>query len=131
MTTSMLADAAELERIDVILDDTPVIHGMLAAPREKPCEIVACVDTHAAPLSINAAPRDPATYEDPHRFDITRQATDSHAFGQDPHTCAIAELRTALTTFLRRLPACGCNAERPSAPAPPSRSTSHSGDRTN
>ncbi|RVW01943.1 cytochrome P450 [Rhodococcus xishaensis] len=60
-------------------------------------------------FSINAALRDPAVYEDPHRFDITRRATSMLAFGQGPHSCAgswlaLAELNTALTILLDRLP---------------------------
>ncbi|MGW5641684.1 cytochrome P450 [Saccharopolyspora sp. NPDC003752] len=60
-------------------------------------------------FSINAALRDPAAYPNPHRYDITRRAADMLAFGQGPHTCAgtwlaLAELRTALSILLRRLP---------------------------
>lgn len=60
-------------------------------------------------FSINAALRDPAVHEDPHRFDITRRATSMLAFGQGPHSCAgswlaLAELNTALTILLTRLP---------------------------
>ncbi|MEU6037662.1 cytochrome P450 [Actinomadura sp. NPDC047616] len=60
-------------------------------------------------FSINAALRDPAVYPDPHRFDITRRETAMLAFGQGPHTCAgtwlaLAELTTALSVLLQRLP---------------------------
>ncbi|TWG07740.1 cytochrome P450 [Saccharopolyspora dendranthemae] len=60
-------------------------------------------------FSINAALRDPAKFADPHRFDVTRRETAMLAFGQGPHTCAgtwlaLAELRTALTVLLERLP---------------------------
>lgn len=60
-------------------------------------------------FSINAALRDPAVHDDPHRFDITRRSSDLLAFGQGPHTClgtwfAVAELQVALKVLLRRLP---------------------------
>ncbi len=60
-------------------------------------------------FSINAAHRDPAVYSDPHRFDITRREQTMLSFGQGPHNCAgtwlaLAELETALTTLLKRLP---------------------------
>ncbi|MEU5852259.1 cytochrome P450 [Saccharopolyspora shandongensis] len=60
-------------------------------------------------FSINAALRDPAVYEQPDEFDISRRQTTMLAFGQGPHSCAgnwlaIAELTTALKVLLQRLP---------------------------
>lgn len=60
-------------------------------------------------FSINAAHRDPAQWPDPHRFDITRRKTAMLSFGQGTHSCAgnwlaLAELETALTALLERLP---------------------------
>ena len=60
-------------------------------------------------FAITAAHRDPAQWPDPHRFDITRRKTAMLAFGQGPHSCAgnwlaLAELETALTSLLGRLP---------------------------
>ena len=60
-------------------------------------------------FSINAANRDPDVYPDPHDFDITRRKQAMLSFGRGPHSCAgnwlaIAELETALTALLQRLP---------------------------
>ncbi|MEV0686711.1 cytochrome P450 [Nocardia sp. NPDC050378] len=60
-------------------------------------------------FSINAALRDPAVYERPDEFDISRRKQVMLAFGQGPHSCAgnwlaIAELTTALKVLLQRLP---------------------------
>ncbi|GEM30280.1 cytochrome P450 [Nocardia neocaledoniensis NBRC 108232] len=75
------------------------------------------VDWHGIPIppltpmifSINAALRDPAVFERPDEFDITRRQMTMLAFGQGPHSCAgnwlaIAELTVALQVLLRRLP---------------------------
>ncbi|WP_336081902.1 cytochrome P450 [Nocardia sp. SSK8] len=60
-------------------------------------------------FSINAAHRDPAVYERPDEFDITRKKMTMLSFGQGVHSCAgnwlaIAELTTALRVLLDRLP---------------------------
>ncbi|GAA4862085.1 cytochrome P450 [Saccharopolyspora rosea] len=60
-------------------------------------------------FAITAANRDPAVYPEPDRFDITRRVLPSTAFGGGPHSClgvwlAQAELRTALSVLLARLP---------------------------
>ena len=60
-------------------------------------------------FSINAAHRDPAVYERPDVFDITRKKMSMLSFGQGVHSCAgnwlaIAELSTALRVLLERLP---------------------------
>lgn len=60
-------------------------------------------------FSINAAHRDPAVYDRPDDFDITRKKTVMLSFGQGPHSCAgnwlaIAELQTALALLRQRLP---------------------------
>ena len=60
-------------------------------------------------FSINAAHRDPAVYECPDDFDLTRKKTVMLSFGQGPHSCAgnwlaLAELRAALSILLQRLP---------------------------
>ena len=56
-------------------------------------------------LSYAAANRDPSVFEDPHRFDITRENARKHlAFGTGPHVCTGARLaRMQLRALLRQL----------------------------
>jgi pimeloyl-[acyl-carrier protein] synthase len=60
-------------------------------------------------LCLIAASHDPAAYAEPHRFDITRAAGRSLAFGQGIHICmggglARCELEIALSALLARCP---------------------------
>jgi cytochrome P450 len=61
-------------------------------------------------LSYAAANRDPAVFEDPHRFDITRPNAKRHlAFGVGPHVCTGArlakmQLRALLKEIYTRMP---------------------------
>ena len=41
----------------------------------------------AMTLSLRAANRDPETYDDPHRFDVSRKHRPHVAFGGGAHTC--------------------------------------------
>lgn len=61
-------------------------------------------------VSVAAANRDPATYPDPDRFDVTRPNAATHlTFAQGPHRCvglhlARIEIRAALAAAFARLP---------------------------
>jgi cytochrome P450 len=60
-------------------------------------------------FAINAAHRDPAVYDRPDEFDITRNVMPTLSFGQGPHSCignwlANSELVAALRLLMRRLP---------------------------
>ncbi|NUU26345.1 MAG: cytochrome P450 [Streptomycetaceae bacterium] len=60
-------------------------------------------------LCIGAANRDPARWERPDAFDITRRLRPSFAFGGGPHVClgmhvARAEMRVGINALLDRLP---------------------------
>jgi cytochrome P450 len=60
-------------------------------------------------FAINAAHRDPAVYDQPDEFDITRNVMPAVSFGQGPHSCignwlANTELVAALRLLTRRLP---------------------------
>jgi cytochrome P450 len=61
-------------------------------------------------LSLAAANRDPAFFDDPNRFDVTRDTARHHvAFAHGPHVCvgmhlARLEARTAVARLLDRLP---------------------------
>jgi cytochrome P450 len=60
-------------------------------------------------LFLGAANRDPAYYEDPNTFDVTRDHKKNLAFGYGPHFCVGAELsrleaRASISTLFKRLP---------------------------
>jgi cytochrome P450 len=73
-------------------------------------------------ISIAAANRDPSTFPEPDRFDITRENAKQHlAFAHGPHVCigmhlARLEAHTAVARLLERLPRLKLDPDRPSAP---------------
>ncbi len=72
-------------------------------------------------VSITAANRDPATFEDPDRFDLRRSNAGRHlAFASGPHVCigmhlARLEAHVALATLLEGLPGLRLEQDRPPA----------------
>jgi cytochrome P450 len=70
-------------------------------------------------ISITAANRDPAVFEDPDRLDLDRGTARRHiAFAHGPHVCvgihlARLEARIAIATLLERLPELRLHPERP------------------
>ncbi len=69
-------------------------------------------------LSFGAANRDPARWENPDNFDLHRQAKPSFGFGGGPHIClgmhvARAEMQTAISALLERLPDLRLNPDEP------------------
>jgi cytochrome P450 len=69
-------------------------------------------------LSLAAANRDPAAFESPDEFDLTRANRRHLAFAQGPHVCvgvhlARLEARAALATLLARLPHLRLDPTRP------------------
>ncbi|MBV9466425.1 MAG: cytochrome P450 [Solirubrobacterales bacterium] len=73
-------------------------------------------------VSIAAANRDPAVFDDPDRFRLDRANGRRHlAFAQGPHVCvgihlARLEARAALAALLRRLPGLRLDPQRSAAP---------------
>jgi cytochrome P450 len=71
-------------------------------------------------ISLSAANRDPAVFDDPDRFDLDRTDARRHiAFAQGPHVCvgvhlARLEARTALTRLLAAFPGLRLDGDRPS-----------------
>jgi cytochrome P450 len=71
-------------------------------------------------LSISAANRDPAVFDEPDRFDLGRPRSKSHlAFAQGPHVCvgihlARLEAQIGIRCLLERLPHLRLDPDRPS-----------------
>jgi cytochrome P450 len=73
-------------------------------------------------VSVAAANRDPATFDDPDRFDVRRANASQHlAFARGPHVCigmhlARLEAHTAVGRLLQRLPGLRLDSDNPSVP---------------
>jgi cytochrome P450 len=110
---ALLAERPELapQAVDEVMRHSPVV---LRTPRKAIEDVeVAGVMNPAGTLvgaNVAAANRDPAVYDDPDRFDITRQdPAPVLSFGGGIHYClgvhlAKAELAEALVVMARRLP---------------------------
>ena len=84
--------------VDVVLGDTSIAAGDKVAVYHL------------------AANRDPAVFDDPHRFDITRTPNDHVSFGFGPHFClgshlARTQMRSMIGTILDRLGAISLDGE--------------------
>ena len=104
----------EPERIANAVDEmiryvSPVRHFMRTAQADTEVGGVKIAKGDWLYLSYLAANRDPAVFEDPNRFDVTRTNADRHvAFGFGAHFClgaqlARMELRTVFRDLLPRL----------------------------
>jgi cytochrome P450 len=112
---SLLANAVEeslrLEPSAASVDRYATREVELGGARIAPRDLVT--------VSIAAANRDPATFEDPDRFDVRRPNAGRHlAFAAGPHVClgmhlARLEAQIAIGRLLDRLP--GLRLERPAA----------------
>jgi hypothetical protein len=93
--------------VEEILRYEPVVGSMGRVPREDiEVEGVRLPAGQALQLSLVAANRDPAVFEDPDRFDVGRPAQRSLAFGWGAHHClgaalARAELQEILGVLIR------------------------------
>jgi cytochrome P450 len=127
----LLADRrrAEAARSDPGLLDAAIEESLRLEPAAAVIDRYATRDVALGPtaiargdlvrLSIAAANRDPAVYQDPDRFDPRRPRPRNHlAFAQGPHVCvgvhlARLETRVAVGTVLARLPGLRLDPARP------------------
>ena len=94
---------------EVLRYESPVDVTSRIAPRDM--EVGGCPVKQAQSLfmSLRGANRDPETFPDPHRFDITRKDAPHVAFGGGTHLCigsplARLEAQVALPLFFARYP---------------------------
>ncbi len=116
--------SAEPELLDALLEES-----LRLEPAAAVVDRYATADTDLAGtaiargelvrLSIAAANRDPAVFQEPDRLDLTRSGARRHlTFAQGPHVCvgvhlARLEARTGLAALLSRLPNLQLDPERP------------------
>jgi cytochrome P450 len=102
---SLIRDAVE----EMLRYDSPVIHTARVLMQDAEiggCPIAAGQSVMA---TLAAANHDPAVFEDPHRFDITRPENRHLAFGGGPHYClgaplARLEAQIAVGALIERFP---------------------------
>src|SRR5207302_2240728 len=113
-------DQLELVRNDPELLDAAIEESLRLEPAAAVIDRYAAADVslggaqiaagELVRISIAAANRDPAVFEDPDRFDLRRPNSRRHlAFAHGPHVCigvhlARLEARTALGALIKRLP---------------------------
>lgn len=115
IATPPLLDAAieeslRLEPAAAVIDRYATAEVELAGARIAGGELVR--------ISISAANRDPAVFEDPDRFELGRSSRRHLAFAQGPHVCvglhlARLEARRGIAILLERLPDLRLDPERP------------------
>jgi cytochrome P450 len=95
---------------EVLRYESPVDITGRIAPRNM--EVGGCPmkQSQSLIMSLRGANRDPETFPDPHRFDISRKAAPHVAFGGGTHLCigsplARLEAQVALPRFFARFPA--------------------------
>ena len=86
----------------------PVIHFRRTATRQATLAGQAIAAGDKVAVYHIAANRDPAVFEDPHRFDITRTDNDHVSFGFGPHHClgshlARQQMRSMISEIMGRL----------------------------
>jgi cytochrome P450 len=89
--------------------DGPVLFFRRQAIRGIEIEGVRIPEAAVVEIATGAADRDPAAFNDPHRYDIHRERKRHFAFGYGPHVClgqhlARLEMTHALTALLDRFP---------------------------
>ena len=90
--------------------ETPLLNITRLATKDTEIGGVAVPEGSTIMLMLAAANREEARYEEPDRFDITRDSPKPHmSFGHGPHVClgihlARVEMRVALNLLLDRLP---------------------------
>ena len=115
----------ERERVDDAIEESLRWEGPLTslgriATRDTELAGVSIPEGSVVNACLGAANHDPTRWEDPHRFDITRERRVHSSFGLGPHLCvgmhlARLELRTAVHGVLDRLPGLRFD---PDAPTP-------------
>ena len=110
---ALLADDPTIvpNAVDEVLRFAPILIGtMRIAIEDVQIEGMAIPAETFVDVNTAAANRDPAVFDEPHRFDITRRGTfPALTFGGGIHFClgahlARAELAVALTTMAKRMP---------------------------